>query len=400
MTEIDPAKMELLQQILQKTGLNMDDTISGQTIIGGAGMDLIPKEKDLLLRTPGYELSLSLAPILIGRDPDCNLRFDSMMVSRYHAAIFKFGRHYIVKDLHSTNGLLLNNVRTTYSIVRPGDKIRIGDKMIELLETTVPAYPYLSQCSVLFLDVVGSTKLCEQYGEAFTKYMQSVMDRLSDRILMFWGCPIKNLGDGLMCAFGLWAVPEHKNITAQDNALAFAKFANEYVRKLKDFPSLRIRIGIAYGDVTFVEKDELDVFGDTVNLASRLEYANKNYGTHLMMNETFVQNLSHIEHLREIDTVRVKGKQEPVTIFTTDDKPPAKTSPLGEKGSNETDQLYHAGLEMYRMGRFADALGFFKKAAAFKDPPSLCMEKRIKTILESGLDNNQGEWDGIWSLEK
>lgn len=400
MAEIDPSKMELLQEILQKTGLNMDDTISGQTIIGGAGLDFMPKEKDLILKTPGYELSLSAAPILIGRDPDCNLRFDSMMVSRYHAAIFKFGRSYIVKDLHSTNGLLLNNARTTYSIVRPGDKIRIGDKNIEIHETTAPAQPYLRQCSVLFLDVVGSTKLCEQYGEAFTKYMQSVMDRLADRILMFWGCPIKNLGDGLMCAFGLWEIPGNKPQTSQDYALSFAKFANEYVRKLKDFPSLRIRIGIAYGEVTFVEKEELDVFGDTVNLASRLEYANKAYGTHLMMNETFVQNLTNLEHLREIDTVRVKGKQEPVTVFSIDEKPPAKTSPLAEKGSNETNQLYHAGLEMYRMGRFNEALGFFKKAAAFKDPPSLCMEKRIKTILESGLDNNNAEWDGIWSLEK
>ena len=69
---------------------------------------------------------MALTPVLIGRDAKCTLQIESMMVSRFHAVIYKFGKNYFIHDLHSTNGVILNGTRVFHSELRPGDEIEIS----------------------------------------------------------------------------------------------------------------------------------------------------------------------------------------------------------------------------------------------------------------------------------
>ena len=71
---------------------------------------------------------------------------------------------------------------------------------------------------------------------------------------------------------------------------------------------MNLRVGMAFGDVTVLQENNLDLLGDTVNLASRLEYANKIYGTRIMMDEEFYNHLNNKAAMRELDTIQSSGE--------------------------------------------------------------------------------------------
>jgi adenylate cyclase len=132
----------------------------------------------------------------------------------------------------------------------------------------------------------------------------------------------KLMGDAIMAFFG---APE----TMDDHAVKAAETALDMVQRLealkaekpvKGIEHLRVGIGINTGQVTvgnlgsqrFVD---YTVIGDTVNLGSRLEGLNKNYGTSIIVSQSTAFRLDKRFVLRELDLVRVKGKEDAVGIF-------------------------------------------------------------------------------------
>jgi class 3 adenylate cyclase len=345
----------------------------------------------LVLRYRQKEISIALAPLLVGRDPSCTLSLALPTISRYHAVIYRFGRNYIVRDLHSTNGVFLNQVQVYQAPIRPGDHLRFGDQEFEVLAGPSSGQTYASECAVLFMDVANSTALTEQYGEAFSQYLHAEISRLEDRIFWNLGCPVKHLGDGLMSVFGLWPPPSDRYYLA-DKALESAYLAVQHIRNLNRFPGLRLRVGMAYGEVSVIEQESLDFFGDTVNLAARLEFSNKLYGTEIMMSESFYRMLNNREGLREIDTVRVQGKQLPVNIYTLDEN-------VLQSNNHAYIDLYHMALNFYRQGLFKEALECLKQPPVDGDAPSQQLKVRIMKIL-AGQIETPTTWDGVWNIDK
>ena len=134
------------------------------------------------------------------------------------------------------------------------------------------------------------------------------------------------------------------------------------------------------------------VIGDTVNMAARLEAANKFYGTDLLLSSWTVDQLSSRDGLRQIDMLRVKGIAKPVTIFES----------LRHAPDHVREQLeqvvgfYSEGVNAYRHQDWDVAIAGFKKALAERpeDGPSSFYIDRCKYYMASPPPQ---DWDGVWT---
>ncbi len=77
------------------------------------------------------EMELGSEFLMIGRGPEAGLRLEGEKVSRQHAEIRYWDGEYVLKDLHSTNGTFVNDRRIEVAVIRPGDRIRIGEFQIQ-----------------------------------------------------------------------------------------------------------------------------------------------------------------------------------------------------------------------------------------------------------------------------
>lgn len=67
---------------------------------------------------------------VIGRDKECDIQLDDQTVSRRHAEIFKFGEHYIIKDMNATNGVYVNNDKIDEEILKHKDEVIVGTTLL------------------------------------------------------------------------------------------------------------------------------------------------------------------------------------------------------------------------------------------------------------------------------
>jgi len=134
------------------------------------------------------------------------------------------------------------------------------------------------------------------------------------------------------------------------------------------------------------------VMGDTVNLASRLEMANKIYGSHSLVSQATIADAGDAIEAREIDRLVVLGQTVAQTVFEI----------MGRKDELSDRQIalrdhYSEGLDAYRAKDWDKAAAAFK-AALETDPddgPSLTMASRVESFR---LNPPAGDWDGSWYL--
>ena len=166
-----------------------------------------------------------------------------------------------------------------------------------------------------------------------------------------------------------------------------------------------LRVGIARGPV-MVQDIHFDLLGDTVILASRLESANRVYGSHILVNAKVRDRLSKPNTLRELDTIRVVGRDKPVVVFADDPilarQGGAFTS---EHDIQETEiegriiQGYREGLAAYRKGSLQEAIQHFEVAASLGDGASETMLARLHEIVATDPEEWLRTWDGVWTLQ-
>ena len=159
-----------------------------------------------------------------------------------------------------------------------------------------------------------------------------------------------------------------------------------------------LRIGIATGEaiVGSIGSEfmmSFTVMGDTVNLASRLESANKFYGTQCLVAEATAAAASDAVEAREIDRVVVLGQTQPQVVFDI----------MGRAGELSAEQIalrthYSEGLAAYRARRWDEAASALKAALAVAPNDGPCMV--LLTRIESLQDNPPpADWDGSWHLD-
>jgi adenylate cyclase len=157
------------------------------------------------------------------------------------------------------------------------------------------------------------------------------------------------------------------------------------------------RIGVNTGEMIIgnmgsTQRFDFTVIGDSVNLASRLEGANKTYGTGIIISEeTYRQAAAQIE-VRELDLLRVKGKEVPVRIYELLATKGALDGKMGEARDRFTDGLGH-----YRRQEWTEAIRCFRQAlgAVPEDGPSRVF---IDRCLEFMNRPPPASWDGVCRL--
>ena len=262
--------------------------------------------------------------------------------------------------------------------------------------------------TVMFCDMKGFTALSEGFTpQGLVKIMNLYLSTMSEPIHEELGIIDKYIGDGIMA---YWGPP----FTADGDQARFAGLAaldmlarvEPFRAELPDLLGLRnlpisfdIRIGIATGEalVGSIGSDVLmsyTVMGETVNLASRLEGANKLYGGHILVSEATVTAAGDALEVREIDRVAVVGQSRAQPVYEI----------MGRHGALTPDQIelrtrYAAGLAAYRNRRWEEAREAFTTALAAipDDGPTLAMLKRIDTLVEAQPAEN---WDGAWYLDQ
>jgi len=255
------------------------------------------------------------------------------------------------------------------------------------------------ELSVLFTDIRGFTtisehlspgelsKLMNEYLTAMTRVIhdsRGTIDKyMGDAIMAFWGAPIED--------------PAHAR-RAVDTGIAMLERLNAIREEFleRGWPEIRIGIGISTGIMNVGNMGSrfrmaYTVIGDAVNLGSRLEGLTKQYGVEIIISE--LTRLAVPEYAcRELDRVRVKGKDEPIAIF----EPVALGSDVSPEESDELER-HHEALRRYQAQDWSGAESLFR-ALRRLSPERRLYEiylERIATFRESppGPD-----WDGVYTF--
>ena len=178
------------------------------------------------------------------------------------------------------------------------------------------------EMSVLFSDVRGFTTISEGLGPRELKQlMNEFLTPVTAAIHRHGGTIDKYMGDAVMAFWGApLADPEHARHAVQGaQAMIAAMRAQKPVFEARGWPAIEIGVGISSGEMNVGDMGSefrvaYTVLGDTVNLGSRLEGLTKAYGVNIIVSERTARLAGDLPY-RELDRVRVKGKQEPVAIF-------------------------------------------------------------------------------------
>jgi adenylate cyclase len=262
--------------------------------------------------------------------------------------------------------------------------------------------------TVLFCDMKGFTSLSEgTTPQGLVKLMNHYLSTMSAPIRSHRGILDKYIGDAIMA---YWGPPftEHGE-QARLACLAANDMLGRVAALRTELPELLgvrtvsndcdIRIGIATGEVLVGSIGSefmmsYTVMGDSVNLASRLEGANKGYGSRCLISEPTVLAAGDVVEFREIDRIVVVGQNHPERVFEI----------MGGKGDLTSEQLslrarYAEGLAAYRERRWDDARRAFNAAleAVPGDGPATTLVRRVDDFQ---ANPPAGDWDGSWHLDQ
>jgi adenylate cyclase len=262
--------------------------------------------------------------------------------------------------------------------------------------------------TVLFCDMEGFTALGERMTpQGLVKIMNRYLSTMSEPIHAHHGIIDKYVGDAIMAYWGPPFIDEAKQADAAClAALDMVRRVESLRKELPELVGVRaiasdcdIRIGVATGEalVGSIGSEFMmsyTVMGGTVNLASRLEGANKVYGSRCLISESTASAVSDAIELREIDRVIVVGQTQAQTVFEI----------IGTKDALSSEQIrlrehYAEGLAAYRARQWDSALGAFTAAleAMPGDGPALALIARIEALQQNPPPD---DWDGAWRLER
>lgn len=252
------------------------------------------------------------------------------------------------------------------------------------------------EMTVMFSDIRGFTTLSEKLKpEELVHLLNAYLDSMTKVILENQGVLDKYIGDAIMA---FWNAPinqkEHAILACQ-SALAMKnslKQFNEEFTKKQGLSELKIGVGINTGDMIAGNmgstlRFDYTVIGDSVNLASRLEGTNKEYGTEVIISESTYEQAKHKFTCRELDLIRVKGKKEPIKIF--------EVVAEGKLKDNSLINIYEEGLKFYRKNNFELAIERFSEIISINpnDGPANLLLERCKGYLKHPPEKG---WGGVY----
>jgi adenylate cyclase len=246
------------------------------------------------------------------------------------------------------------------------------------------------EVTIFFSDVVGFSTLSEAMTpEQIVSLMNDYLTSMSEAIEEAGGFIDKYVGDAIVAIFGA-------PVRSDSHAIEAVAAAFDCQRRLEVFnrahaPPIQHRIGLntgeaLIGNIGSRRRFNYTAFGDNVNLASRLEQLNSSFGTSILATEAVARATGTTFVWREIDTIRVRGRSAPVTVF----------EPLARRGEEsqvqrERARAYSEGLQAWRGHDFIRAETAFSRFP--DDLPAALFRKRCRALLDNPPDE---PWEPIF----
>jgi adenylate cyclase len=259
------------------------------------------------------------------------------------------------------------------------------------------------ELTVFFSDIASFTTISEQYHakpEGLVALLNEFLDEMTRIVLKYEGTLDKYEGDAIMA---FWGAP----IPQKDHALRTCLAALDMQRRLELLrpkwvkegkPPLTVRMGVNTGVVIVGNmggRDRFDytVIGDSVNLASRLEGANKQYKSNIMISDFTYTHVKNKVTVRELDLIQVKGKTEPVKVYEL----------LGTAEMEMTEnqkqslEMYHEGLKLYRSRKWEEAIAYMQQAYSLDEN---CYVAQIYTERANlyQITPPPADWNGVFIM--
>ena len=248
------------------------------------------------------------------------------------------------------------------------------------------------ELTIFFSDLQGFSTFSEKLGPVeLTGLLNDYLSEMTDIILEEGGTLDKYEGDAIIA---FWNAP----LEQEDHAVRAVRAAVRCQARLDGIREtlrerygalLKMRIGLNTGEVVVGnmgsrERFDYTVLGDAANLASRLEGANKAFGTFIMVSAFTWEKTGGVFPGRELGDLRVVGRREPVRVY----------EPLGDTGAAAAPraEAFARGLELCRAGDWAGAAGIFEGLP--NDPAAAVYLARCRELA-----SGKGAWDGVWNLE-
>ena len=271
-------------------------------------------------------------------------------------------------------------------IVENPDMLELGGEKRELT-------PFFSDIQGFSTISEGLTP--EELVQLLNEYLTAMCDIISshqgtidkfegDAIIAFWGAPLDLPNHATVAC--------HATIEMQQRGVELRKMLREQNRPLL-FTRMGLNSGpVVVGNMGSAERMDYTMMGDVVNLAARLEGANKFYKTFSMISGSTYELAKDNIDSRQLDIIRVVGKNEPVPVHEL----LARKNETSSEMSGVVEQ-YMKGLKLYQDRNFSDAIVEFEKVLTIdsEDGPSQTYIKRCGMFLESPPEK---DWDGVFTF--
>ncbi len=254
------------------------------------------------------------------------------------------------------------------------------------------------EATVLFSDIYNFTNYSESMkAKDLVTELNNYFEKFTEIILSNHGMLDKFTGDGLMALFGSPLIRiDHANLACKV-ALAHKKYSDSLPDEdINSHFHKKTRIGIntglvVIGNIGSSQRSDYTAIGDAVNLSARLESVNKIFKTSIIIGEVTWAHVHENYICRELDRLKVKGKDKPTRIYELI----CEKKELTEKITYLISQ-YEKGLKLYQEAKFLEASLIFEDLynSEYQDYPACMMLERCNFLIK----NPPERWDGIFTL--
>jgi len=259
----------------------------------------------------------------------------------------------------------------------------------------------LRELTILFSDIAGFTTISEKLPpDELITMINRFLETQTERIIDHGGYLDKYIGDAIMAVFGSPEPLENHALEACRSALACRVALEELNDAIE--PEFGLRLGmrtgintgnVVVGNVGSTRKRNYTVLGDAVNLASRLEGANKQTDTYIMLGPLTAAQVKEYMMLRPVARLQVKGKTEAVQVFEL----------FGERQDCDAETIrfsdaFTTAFEAYCQRDFTTAVTLFQDVLNIR-PGDYLGSHYLEQALEFSLTPPGPEWQGVLKLE-
>jgi len=267
-------------------------------------------------------------------------------------------------------------------LIQHPDRLKLGGERREI--------------SIFFSDIQGFTSISERLQpEELTAFLNEYLSAMTDIIHEEGGTIDKYEGDAIIA---FWNAP----VELPDHAAHVVRAALRCQQKLAEMrPAMKLKVGrdvfmrvgvntgfAVVGNMGSRTRFDYTMLGDSVNLASRLEGVNKEFGTYCMISQFTKDKLPpNTFALRELARVAVVGRREPVTVY--------EPMFLEEYAAwKDAFEVFHEGLSAFYGGHVQKAVEIFRSIKEL-DPAAAAYLKKCEEFLPSPLPE---DWRGVWVM--